>query len=131
MNQDGCLKIEKKREQLRRASRKYQQTHKKQKNKYMKIWRDTHLDHSHFLQKKGRIKHLYGLTLEDIKKIRCMQRNLCPICGKKLATNPTHIDHNHLTGKVRGILHPKCNMVVAYIEDYKDKLHKILKYIEE
>jgi len=50
----------------------------------------------------------------------------CPICLRKL-DNPV-IDHNHKTGKVRGIICNHCNIVLNVIED-KNKLERALKYL--
>jgi hypothetical protein len=56
------------------------------------------------------IKHRYGVTIEQVEVLRTSQGNSCAICK---APEPTdrylHIDHNHDTGKIRGLLCYGCN----------------------
>ena len=45
------------------------------------------------------------------------QRGICPLCLQELPTDSrqTAIDHDHLTGEVRGLLHLGCNRVEGSI----------------
>jgi len=64
------------------------------------------------------IKKKYGLSVEDYLNMVTKQNNRCVICkrepkwGKKLV-----IDHNHKTGKVRGLLCDLCNMITGIREN--------------
>ncbi len=65
------------------------------------------------------IKHRYGLSVTEYNEIIFRQNGKCPCCGivlKSLLTKNIHVDHNHNTGKIRGILCGKCNLDVGYIE---------------
>lgn len=55
----------------------------------------------------------YGLTKEAHAELLAKQNGVCAICkiGGQL-----YVDHNHTTGKVRGLLCPKCNTAVGYVE---------------
>ena len=53
------------------------------------------------------------------------QSGICPICLKPLDTKLS-LDHSHLTGEPRGLLHQQCNMKVAQIETYTKKLNYII-----
>ena len=58
----------------------------------------------------------YGLTKADFNKLWEKQSGLCAICEETLYI--PHIDHNHKTGKVRGLLCTSCNTrLVAALED--------------
>lgn len=60
----------------------------------------------------------YGLTLADYDKMFEKQNGVCAVCkqiditGKRLA-----VDHNHKTGKVRGLLCQKCNIRLGVLEN--------------
>ena len=46
------------------------------------------------------------------------QRGLCAFCGQPLTDdNRTHLDHDHVTGRKRGLVHSQCNQMIAGIEN--------------
>ena len=51
----------------------------------------------------------YGLTAEEYRIMLDKTDGACYICGAVPKTKANHIDHNHVTGKVRGILCLTCN----------------------
>ena len=66
----------------------------------------------------------YNLTLEGYDKLLKEQNGVCVICGKfeKVKTNTgtvkhLSVDHDHETGKVRGLLCNKCNTRVGILEN--------------
>ena len=53
----------------------------------------------------------YGLKSEDIDRMLEAQSGLCGICNNPMSSNKTtHVDHNHETGRVRGLLCERCNL---------------------
>lgn len=63
----------------------------------------------------------FGLTPEEFEKMLEDQDGLCGICAKKFnLTGPNHerpqIDHDHNTGRVRGLLCFKCNVSLGWYE---------------
>lgn len=84
----------------------------------------------------GRIKtnreillNKYGLSDIDYKVILLRQRVKCPICLEKLDNTRTVIDHCHRTGKVRGILHIKCNALLGMANDSIGILDNAIGYL--
>ena len=64
------------------------------------------------------LKQKYDLTIEEYQYILNMQAGLCCICCEPM--NPqrdTHVDHDHDTGLVRGLLCSKCNSGIGYLKD--------------
>lgn len=60
------------------------------------------------------------------------QELACKICRKSfddLPSNQIHLDHNHRTNKVRGILCQRCNTLVGSIESNRHLLEKVEAYI--
>jgi hypothetical protein len=81
------------------------------------------------------IKCLYGISKEEYDRILFEQNAKCKIC--KL-DNPGHklqkrfnIDHDHKTGKVRGLLCQKCNIGIGAFKDSCEILESALKYLKE
>ena len=65
--------------------------------------------------------HRYGINLEKYEEMLRLQMNSCCICLKEFtATDKPFVDHNHRTGKVRGLVHNSCNAFVGRIRDRPD-----------
>lgn len=79
------------------------------------------------------IKRKYGLDIDTYNQMLKDQNNQCKICsyefGKK--AGDTYVDHNHLTGKVRGLLCQHCNSGLGYFRDNQDNLNKAIQYLQE
>jgi hypothetical protein len=73
-------------------------------------------------------RYNYSLSSEDYLILLGKQNNRCAICENLFVKTP-HVDHNHETGKVRGLLCHKCNVSLAVVEN-SDYIAKALKYLE-
>lgn len=79
------------------------------------------------------IKHLYGITIEDYKIMFKNQKGKCAICNtNRMPKNQKrfNIDHNHQTGKVRGLLCQLCNSGLGKFKENKRALKRAIKYLE-
>lgn len=70
------------------------------------------------------IQRTYGLTTEQYAE---MLAHGCGICG---STNNPHVDHDHVTGKVRGILCAKHNNGLGQFDDNPDMLRRAIEWLE-
>jgi Recombination endonuclease VII len=68
----------------------------------------------------------YGLTLEQYEKLVELARGRCGICKKKRVL---HIDHDHRTGKVRGLLCSPCNQALGIFGDTRYGLARAMRYL--
>ena len=76
----------------------------------------------------------YGITKEEYDRLNTEQSGLCAICGTDVPGRnhlTLYIDHDHKTGKVRGLLCCDCNLLLGYAKDDKTVLLKSIKYLEE
>lgn len=72
----------------------------------------------------------YGITKTQYEEMKSNQNNKCAICYNPLELGrKTHIDHNHKTNKVRGILCRRCNLLVGYANDSIDILQNTIDYL--
>jgi len=56
------------------------------------------------------------------------QKGCCAICGVK-SERQLLVDHDHKTGKIRGLLCRDCNVGLGYFRDSKESLKKAIKYL--
>jgi len=76
---------------------------------------------------------LYGLTIEQYDDILKKQNYVCAICGKSeknSSKSVLSIDHNHTTGKVRGLLCDSCNRGLGYFYDNVSFLNNAIDYLK-
>lgn len=78
--------------------------------------------------KKASIKSKYNLTMEEYYLMLEKANYQCEICGEK--TN-LEIDHNHKTGKVRGMLCDRCNRTIGMFKEDINIMSNAIKYIKE
>ncbi len=79
-----------------------------------------------------RIKAKYNLSLEEYDDICEKQGGVCAICGEfNINGNRLVIDHDHQTGKVRGLLCGSCNCGIGYLKESATIMKKAMKYIKE
>ena len=77
-------------------------------------------------KRKWQIKTRYGMTVEQVEEMRLAQGGACAVCKKPLGK--CHIDHDHNTGKVRGLLCHRCNVMIGGWDD-KEWLASALRYM--
>jgi hypothetical protein len=99
--------------------------------KKVKKWRE---ENDEYNKKKKRIYHLettYGITIDEYNKFFEQQKGRCKICGKhqKNFKNALHVDHDHKTGKIRGLLCGNCNRTLGYFNENPLIFIKMAKYV--
>ena len=73
---------------------------------------------------------MYGISVEDYERMLIEQDGGCYICGKKPENNRAlDIDHDHVTGKVRGLLCSNHNRALGLLNDNPDLLLKSVEYL--
>jgi hypothetical protein len=80
------------------------------------------------------LHYRYGLTLEQYDNLLCEQGGCCAICKLDPETATPglpvlHVDHNHKTGEVRGLLCGKCNMAIGLLMEDQDNLANASRYL--
>lgn len=93
-------------------------------------WVALNSDKAKLMKRKSYIKAKYGITLEEYDQMMEDQNYGCAICGESCKINKNlTIDHNHRTGKVRGLLCSKHNRAIGLLEDDPEMLEKALTYL--
>ena len=81
-----------------------------------------------------RQKHLkvaFGITLAEYDEMAERQGHVCAICGEpeRRHHGKLSVDHDHATGRVRGLLCNACNVALGRMDDDPDRLEKAAAYL--
>ena len=109
-------------------------------------WRAEHMEHIRRYDrdrwrqgssKTTRLQRDYGLTLAALEALLEKQKGVCAICGKtRVHARAVHlrglqIDHDHVAGRVRGLLCHLCNKGLGLFEDDPAVLVRAASYLKE
>jgi hypothetical protein len=72
------------------------------------------------------LKHVYGLSIEKWDALLAEQGGGCAICGQ---TKKLHVDHDHKTQEVRGILCGGCNRALGCMDDDPERMLAAVRYL--
>ncbi|WP_329520567.1 endonuclease VII domain-containing protein [Spirillospora sp. NBC_01491] len=72
------------------------------------------------------LKKTYGLTRGELDGMLAAQGGLCRICRRSAAV---HVDHDHKTGEVRGVLCFKCNVALGQLDDDPERMSRAVEYV--
>jgi hypothetical protein len=79
------------------------------------------------------LKNKYNLTVEEYVQMFGSQEGSCAICKghQSLFKRPLVVDHNHTTGRVRGLLCDNCNRCLGLLKDNKELLTNAINYLSK
>lgn len=83
--------------------------------KYQKSWKERHPEKRKLYTRNSRIR-AYGISPKIYYEMLEKQGQGCAICKAKPTYRAMNIDHDHKTGKVRGLLCDGCNLSLGHIE---------------
>ena len=75
----------------------------------------------------------FGIRFEDYKKMYDAQKGCCAICERHSDKfhRSLNVDHDHVSGKIRGLLCTPCNTVLGRMEENVKWFHNCLSYLEQ
>lgn len=116
------------REERRAKHKIWSATHRGERNSYHKAWAKAHLEESRIRTR----MYKYGISHSEFCALLNKQGGVCAIC-RRIGWNGRgpHIDHNHATGKIRGIICSSCNTGLGYIKDNPNIARAMADYLEE
>lgn len=75
-------------------------------------------------------RRYYDLSVEQFDAMVERQNQRCEICSNQFEKTPC-VDHDHATGKVRGLLCLACNFMLSNAKDCPDLLMAGIAYLEK
>jgi hypothetical protein len=106
------------------------------KKQFVYEWRATNVERTRRPVYEANLRRNYGLTLAEYEALFTAQNGLCAICrnaetAKNREGTPRrlHVDQDHRTGQIRGLLCSACNSVLGYIEARPIRLAAAARYL--
>lgn len=119
------------REQEKKSREKNIEKHRVDSRERMRRRRAECPEKYSYQSRKSHHKNKYGMTLQDREQLLKNQGNVCAVCGVGYSgAREWHIDHNHSTGYVRGLLCSHCNLMLGHSKDSPRILRAAAEYIE-
>jgi hypothetical protein len=97
----------------RNCSKQYREANKSRQAEQIRAWK---------------LKNKYGITEDKAALLLELQKGLCGICSSDISEKP-HIDHNHVTNEVRGLLCGSCNRALGLLKDSPAVLLNAYQYL--
>ncbi len=106
----------------------------------VKRWQQENKEHLHDYRREYRqrrsveerdayLKRTFGITQADYDDLLARQGGGCAICGKQPGKISLHVDHDHETGVVRGLLCVGCNNALGQFHDEPRLLLRAAEYV--
>lgn len=90
-------------------------------------------------RRRWNLENRYGITVEQYAAMLADQGGVCAICGQGEPNEHGRtgtrfrlaVDHDHETGRVRGLLCQKCNRAIGLLGDNPQRLRDAADYVEK
>jgi hypothetical protein len=73
------------------------------------------------------LRRRYGIGAADVDGMIQRQGGVCAACR---VDPPSHVDHDHATGRVRGVLCFLCNQALGNVRDDVSRLYALIHYLD-
>jgi hypothetical protein len=76
--------------------------------------------------------YLYGISLEEFDALVTAQEGRCAICRTDTpgGKGSWHVDHDHATNRIRGLLCHPCNLMLGHAQDDPARLRAAAAYLD-
>ncbi len=77
------------------------------------------------------LRNTYGLSVQQFNEMVEAQKGLCAICAEVMTPGRvTHVDHCHITRKIRKLLCSRCNQALGLLREDVSIIKSALDYLE-
>lgn len=100
--------------------------YKRKQNQHSRNWASRNRDQMLDLYRCYNMRRKYGMSAEAVDAFHDAHGNRCGICGEQ---KPLSVDHDHLTGAIRGSLCADCNFGIGNFKDSPALLARAIVYL--
>lgn len=94
-----------------------------------KRWVERHPEQAKASHRNARLKRLFGISSKEYEALLLTQGGACAICKSLPNRKFLHVDHDHETGKVRGLLCMRCNHSLERLDTFPGWGHDAETYL--
>jgi hypothetical protein len=105
--------------------KRWQQENRVEYNAKQRVYRSKRRD----VEREGHLRRTFGITQADYDALLASQGGGCAICGKPPRKISLHVDHDHETGEIRGLLCVGCNNALGQFHDDAALLDRAISYV--
>jgi len=109
--------------------KKWQKKNREKVLAYRKKYAEKHPQ----IVKNGQLKNRFGITLVEYNQFLHKQNNKCALCfiDQQNCSKAFAVDHNHITGKIRGLLCHPCNVGLGCFKENLLVLENAINYLKK
>lgn len=99
--------------------------------RYQRIHRAKYPEKTHLQMRRYQLLHHYGITPEQREVMLGLQGGCCAVCRKPPSRKRLNVDHDHVTGVVRGLLCGDCNRALGLLRENVTTCRNMIDYLEK
>lgn len=97
---------------------------------YYREWSKSHPRSRDYRTINYKRNYKHGMTVEEYDRMSAEQGGVCAICnGLPTRTTYLHVDHDHVTLRIRGLLCDSCNLALGKFKDDPEILDRAAAYL--
>lgn len=95
-------------------------------------WQEKNPERADQIRFRARLKREFGMTPEEYDLLYTAQGGKCAICERHQTefSRRLAVDHDHDSGKIRGLLCTSCNNMLGFAHDDKKRLRRAIEYMD-
>jgi hypothetical protein len=118
------------RKRIGERNKAYKMAHREYYRTFQKEYRLLRLVSDPDWERRAALKKRYGMTLDDYNALLRAQNGTCAICfGPPRGRKRFHVDHDHVTNAVRGLLCWRCNAALGNLDENITVLARMIAYL--
>lgn len=101
------------------------------RREHQRNWRVNNPETAKRSVRRAYLKAEYGMTLEQYDEMLSHQDGVCAVCKSQCVVGiRLAVDHDHATGRIRGLLCVKCNRGIGSFDDDPERLIAASRYLD-
>jgi hypothetical protein len=122
------------REKIKAQNRRYRSERVDEERERAREYRRRNQEAVRRRARNAMFRRKYGITLDERDALIAAQGGRCGICENTFGAERRRwpcIDHDHTTGRIRGVLCHACNIGIGKLGDTAEALRRALRYLEK